>query len=274
MTGPLRLGSLCSGLGGLDIAAEEFFGARLAWYADNDPAARQVLAHHWPDATGHGDITTVDFTTMPAVDILTAGIPCQPHSVAGPRRGEEDHRDLWPATRDALRALGHPFLVMENVPGWARDLPRVVGDLAHLGYRVVWGRMGSYRIGTPHQRTRLWLCAQHEQPPAHPPRASENEARSRKRTPSAAMGGSGQTGGRHGKHLAAELLGMLEPPISPEPPTTPTPSPPPPARPGPTGSTRASTRRPSRTGRAAPGGRCPGQLTLWTDDPAPPPSNG
>lgn len=107
---PLRIGSLCSGYGGLDIAVRSALEgpAEVAWHADPDPGAAAVLAHHWPDAPNLGDITTVDWATVPPVDVLTAGFPCQDVSVAGRERGWTTRRgggrlmDLCPACRAGM----------------------------------------------------------------------------------------------------------------------------------------------------------------------------
>lgn len=72
-----RIGSLCSGYGGLDLAVELVLGGRLVWYAETDPYAARVMAHHWPTAPNLGDIRTVDWRSVSPVDVLTAGFPCQ-----------------------------------------------------------------------------------------------------------------------------------------------------------------------------------------------------
>lgn len=69
----MRVGSLCSGYGGLDEAVEEVFGGRMAWCSDTDPGARRVLEYRYPDVANLGDLTAVDWKETPAVDILTAG---------------------------------------------------------------------------------------------------------------------------------------------------------------------------------------------------------
>ena len=82
-----RIGSLCSGYGGLDLAVELVLGGQVAWYAETDRHASTVLAHHWPDIPNLGDIRTVDWTKVEPVDIVTAGFPCQDISNAGKRAG-------------------------------------------------------------------------------------------------------------------------------------------------------------------------------------------
>ena len=79
----LRLGSLCTGYGGLDIAVQELLSAQLIWVADNDRHVRRLLAERHPDVPNLGDISAIDWPNVPLVDIVTAGFPCQDISFAG-----------------------------------------------------------------------------------------------------------------------------------------------------------------------------------------------
>ena len=99
------------------------------------------------------------------VDIITAGFPCQPHSVAGLQRGSDDDRNKWPDTLRVIREVGPRIVVLENVPGLAsaskkRGTPAyggtVVGELASLGYSVHWQTLGAGDVGAPHRRKRWW----------------------------------------------------------------------------------------------------------------------
>lgn len=74
---PPLIGSLCSGYGGLDLGVQSALGGTLAWHAEVDPNASRILARHWPGVPNLGDITTVDWSTVPRVCVLTAGFPCQ-----------------------------------------------------------------------------------------------------------------------------------------------------------------------------------------------------
>ena len=156
----LTYGSLCSGYGGLDLAVEHVFDARPMWHAEVDPHASKVLAAHWPDTPNLGDLTTVDWTTVPPVDVLCAGYPCQPFSHAGQRRGTNDDRHLWPHIADAVRVLRPRYLVCENVAGHlSMGFDSVLCDLADLGFHVEWGVLRASDVGACHRRTRLFFVA-------------------------------------------------------------------------------------------------------------------
>lgn len=91
----MKIGSLFSGYGGLDMAAQAVFpNAHPAWFVEYDQAPASILKHHWPGIPNYGDITTINWDTLPQVDILTGGYPCQPFSHAGTRKGEHDERHL------------------------------------------------------------------------------------------------------------------------------------------------------------------------------------
>ncbi|WP_435585909.1 DNA cytosine methyltransferase [Micromonospora aurantiaca (nom. illeg.)] len=85
-----RIGSLCTGYGGLDMAVELVLGGQLTWYAETDRHAATVCAYHWPGVPNLGDIRTVDWTRVEPVDILTAGFPCLNDTLGGPSSGGAD----------------------------------------------------------------------------------------------------------------------------------------------------------------------------------------
>ncbi|WP_319461477.1 DNA cytosine methyltransferase [Micromonospora sp. RTP1Z1] len=156
-----RIGSLCTGYGGLDLAIELVLGGRLAWYAETDRHARTVLAHHWPGVPNLGDIRAVDWTTVEAVDVLTAGFPCQDISNAGKRAGiGGEHSSLWTCVADAVRVLRPQLVFVENVAALLRrGLDAVEGDLAAIGYDTGWLCLRASDIGAAHRRDRLFLLA-------------------------------------------------------------------------------------------------------------------
>lgn len=162
---PLTLGSLCTGYGGLDLAIEHVTGARLAWYADTDPAASRVLAARYPGLANLGDISAVDWAEVPRVDIVAAGFPCQDISNAGRREGITGSRSgLWTSVADCVRALGPTLVVVENVAALrGRGLDVVVADLAKIGYDSRWVCLRASDVGAPHRRDRLFLLAHRRQ---------------------------------------------------------------------------------------------------------------
>ena len=100
------------------------------------------------------------------VDIITAGFPCPPFSVAGQHRGEADDRNLWPDTARVINEVGPRYVMLENVPGIlsgdAQRAPyggQILGELAELGYDCQWGVVGAKDAGAPHKRDRWWCLA-------------------------------------------------------------------------------------------------------------------
>ncbi|MFF5298232.1 DNA cytosine methyltransferase [Streptomyces sp. NPDC013161] len=155
-----RLGSLCTGYGGLDIAVQQVFGGELEWVADNDPGPARILAHHHPRVPNLGDITALDWHDVEPVDILTGGYPCQPFSTAGKRKGTADARHLWPHIARALRVLRPRVAIFENVANHLRlGFDTVLCDLADLGFDAEWDVVRADEAGAPHQRRRLIILA-------------------------------------------------------------------------------------------------------------------
>lgn len=153
-----RIGSLFSGYGGLDMAVQAVYGGEVAWYSEIDKHACQVLAAHHPGVPNLGDITAVDWSAVPPIDILTGGYPCQPFSHAGKRAGTHDERHLWPYVRDAIATLRPVVTVLENVDGHrSLGLDVVLGDLAAMGVSARWGVVRAADAGAPHGRKRVFI---------------------------------------------------------------------------------------------------------------------
>lgn len=169
----LTVGELFAGYGGLGLGLNLLTDTRTAWVSDIAPGPRKLLAHRFPDAPNLGDVTTVDWTTVEPVDVITGGSPCQDMSVAGKRAGMIDgtRSGLWSYQADAVAALRPKAVVWENVRG-ARTakaampdgttgtaLQRVTGDLEALGYEVRSTIVKASDVGAPHQRARVFLLA-------------------------------------------------------------------------------------------------------------------
>lgn len=151
--------SLCSGYGGLDLAVEEHFNARTAYWSDIDQTSCLIMGTRFPEAEPVGDLTLLGDRAF-NVDIITAGYPCQPFSLAGKRKGEDDERHLWPYIANTISVSRPRWVVLENVANHINiGGTAVIRDLASMGYVVRWGTVRASDAGAPHQRKRLFIVA-------------------------------------------------------------------------------------------------------------------
>ena len=159
MNAPLTVGSLFSGIGGIDLGLERA-GMESRWFVEIDPHCRNVLARHWPGLPIYGDITAIDWSGVEPVDVLAGGFPCQPVSHAGLKLAQADDRWLWPEFAEAIRALRPRYILVENVAALlGRGFDEVVGDLSALGYDAEWDCIPAAAVGAPHIRDRVWIVA-------------------------------------------------------------------------------------------------------------------
>ena len=155
----LTVGSLFSGIGGLDLGLERA-GMKVIWQSEIDPYACKVLKKHWPEVPNHGDIKQIDWATVEPVDVICGGYPCQPFSHAGKRQGTEDPRHLWPWVRTAISELRPRYAILENVRGHlTMGGLQVVGELAEIGYDAEWRVVSAAGLGAPHRRERIIIVA-------------------------------------------------------------------------------------------------------------------
>lgn len=155
----LKVGSLCTGYGGLDMAVEEYFDAETVWVSEIDKYASQLieLKIKKPNL---GDLKLVDWASVEPIDILTAGYPCQPFSHAGQRQGTNDARHIWPYIKTAISVLRPSIVILENVRGHlSLGFSTVLGDLAEIGYDAQWTLVRASDVGAPHRRERLFIVA-------------------------------------------------------------------------------------------------------------------
>lgn len=181
----MKIGSLFTGYGGLDMAVSAVTGAETVWVSDIDKGACKILTHRYPNAPNIGDITKVDWSQVEPIDILTGGFPCQDVSHAGKRAGLKDgtRTGLWSHMAYAIEQLKPEMVVAENVRGllsasspsdvepcpWCvgdgstfdvRALGTVLADLADLGYDTQWCGLRAADVGAPHGRFRVFVVAQ------------------------------------------------------------------------------------------------------------------
>lgn len=191
----IRIGSLFSGYGGLDMGVQAVLGGEIAWHCQYDPEdkfqyAARILAHHWPEVRNLGDIRFVHWlrTLMQygPVDVLTGGFPCTDLSVAGHRLGIAlgTRSGLWHYMLRAIAILRPQLVVIENVRGILstkadrgvgadapdmdpssgaryvlRALGAVLGDLATVGFDAEWAGVRASEVGAPHERFREFIIA-------------------------------------------------------------------------------------------------------------------
>ncbi len=159
--------SLCSGAGGLDLGLHLAIpGYRTVGYVERETYAAAILVARMEDAALDSapvwdDVGTFDGRPWRgAVDILTAGYPCQPFSIAGKRRGAEDPRHLWPHVARIIGEIKPPFVFLEDVANHLRlGFPEVASGLVGLGYRLAAGLFTAAEVGAPHKRERLFILA-------------------------------------------------------------------------------------------------------------------
>lgn len=153
------LGSLFSGIGGLDLGLERA-GFEVRWQVEIDPYCRRVLERHWPNVQRYADVAALAGEELERVDCIAGGFPCQPVSLAGRGLAQQDSRWLWPEFDRIIRAVGPRLVIVENVPGLlGRGLGIVLGDLADLGFDAEWSCVSACSLGAPHMRKRLFVVA-------------------------------------------------------------------------------------------------------------------
>lgn len=165
---PVRVLSLCSGIGGLDLGVDLAMGGRcqhVALVEREAFAVSHLVAAMEAGVLAHAPIWS-DVASFPGrevrgrVDLVVGGYPCQPFSHAGKRRGADDPRHLWPHIRRLLVDTDAPLAFFENVRGHVSlGLREVLDDLASLGFDAEWGVFRASDVGATHQRARLFILA-------------------------------------------------------------------------------------------------------------------
>jgi DNA (cytosine-5)-methyltransferase 1 len=181
----MKIGSLFSGYGGLDLAVSKLTGAEVVWHCEWEAAPSQILEAHFPGVPNYRDVSKVDWHSVEPVDILTGGFPCQDLSNAGKRAGLQNgtRSGLWSEFYKAITILKPKIVIIENVRGLLsakadsgmeygteimeqtdrgivlRALGAVLGDLADIGYDAKWTGVRASDAGAPHQRFRVFIVA-------------------------------------------------------------------------------------------------------------------
>ena len=159
---------LFSGIGGFSLGLEATGGFETVAFCDIEEYPRQVLKKHWPHVKQYKDIKELNYERLKAdginsIDIITGGYPCQPFSVAGRKKGEEDPRHLWPEYFRLVKECRPTWVIGENVSGHIKlGLDTVISDLESEDYAVRPFSISASSIGANHQRERIWIMAYSE----------------------------------------------------------------------------------------------------------------
>ena len=159
----LRHVDLCSGIGGFALGFQWADLSVPVLFCDKDQFCQRVLAKHWPDVPIAGDVEELSLAPtrfVPDCDIITAGYPCQPFSIAGKRKGEADDRHIWPFILKIVAQKRPTFCVFENVYGHLNmGLDKVLFDLEAQNYSSRTFVVPACGVDAPHKRDRLWIIA-------------------------------------------------------------------------------------------------------------------
>ncbi len=156
----LTIGSLFSGIGGLELGLERA-GMKVLWQSEIDDDARAVLKQHWPDTHCYEDVR--DVKSAKSIDVICGGFPCQDYSDAGRRSGlAGDRGALWWEMHRVIAECRPTWVIAENVPGiitsrGGQDFLEIVRSLVQLGYGVTWATLDSQYFGVPQRRRRLFI---------------------------------------------------------------------------------------------------------------------
>ncbi|MCY9707398.1 DNA cytosine methyltransferase [Paenibacillus alvei] len=160
--------SLFSGIAGIDLAAK-WAGMKTRAFCESEPFPQKVLRKHWPDIPIYDDVRTLTrarleedgiITASRAIDIVSAGYPCQPYSVAGKREGKEDDRALWPEVARIISEIRPRWFVGENVAGHITlGLDGVLDDLDNLDYTSQPFVIPAAAVGANHKRDRIFIIS-------------------------------------------------------------------------------------------------------------------
>ena len=163
----LKLFDFCSGIGGFSLGLEATQRFETIAFCESDEFCQKVLKKHWPSVPIYPNLVELSqdektIQALPYADLYTAGVPCQPFSVAGEKLGEDDPRNLWPDTARLIRGLGVSVVFLENVSGpefLRYYYNRIRPELVEMDFKVEEGLFSAAEVGAPHRRRRTFILA-------------------------------------------------------------------------------------------------------------------
>lgn len=159
----LNVLDIFSGIGGFSIGLEAASMQTVA-FCEINPFCRKILTRHWPSVPIFPDITIIhkeDLKTLPKIDVIAGGFPCQDISVAGKQKGIEAKRSgLWKEFARLINEIKPKYAIIENVANLrSTGLISVLQDLWEIGYDAEWHCIPASAFGAPHRRDRIWIIA-------------------------------------------------------------------------------------------------------------------
>ena len=155
----MKVLDLFSGIGGFSLGLERA-GMHTIGFCELDNFCQRVLKKHWPHVPIHEDIKTLKGDEFGTVELICGGYPCQPFSLAGKRRGNEDDRHLWPEMLRIIKTARPSWVVCENVRGHINmGLDDVLLDLENNRYASQSFVVPALAANAPHRRDRVWIVA-------------------------------------------------------------------------------------------------------------------
>jgi DNA (cytosine-5)-methyltransferase 1 len=210
----MRHVDLCSGIGGFALGFEWAGLSEPVMFCDTDVWCRKILKQHWPDVPITEDVKELASEPrryVPDCDILTAGYPCQPFSVAGKQKGAEDDRHIWPYIRKIVASKRPAWCVFENVYGHiALGLDQVLADLEAEGYATRAFVVPACGVDAHHKRDRIWIIA-------HTNSEGESDGPIHEGQRQGELVADTESIGRHGWDEEAERAGQTHQPDQPRP---------------------------------------------------------
>lgn len=158
---PVKIGSLFSGIGGLELGLEMAGLGHTIWQVEQSEFCRSVLSHHWPDAGRYKDVREVGAASLAPVELICGGFPCQDTSSAGKGAGlAGDRSGLWFEFARVIGEMRPQWAVVENVASGARRwVDAVCSGLGQLGYETLPVPISAQAVGAPHRRERVFIIA-------------------------------------------------------------------------------------------------------------------
>jgi DNA (cytosine-5)-methyltransferase 1 len=152
-----------SGIGGFSIGLEAA-GLQTVAFCEINPFCQKILKKHWPSVPVFSDITVIDkedLKSLPPIDVIAGGFPCQDISVAGKKKGIAAKRSgLWKEFARLINEIRPKYAIIENVANLrSQGLISVLQDLWEIGYDAQWHCIPASAFGAPHRRDRIWIIA-------------------------------------------------------------------------------------------------------------------